>query len=125
LKLTTPHSDPDVVDSVLLTDYPNCTHVAVKVTHLNLRAWHTKENIRLGSSEGDVLKAYGTGTAKDIQKDERSMGTLISGYRDGDKVPDIGEKSIFYSSLDDDDPSMAEFGVRKGKVCSISLSDSE
>jgi hypothetical protein len=125
LKLTTPDSDPDVVDSVLLTDYPNCTHVPVKVTRLNLRAWHTKENIRLGSSEGDVLNAYGKGTAEDIQKDERSIGTLISGYRDGDKVPDIGEKSIFYSSLDDDDLSMAKFGVRRGKVCSILLSDSE
>lgn len=124
LKVTTVHSDPTIADSVLLSDFPNCAHVPVKVTHVNLRMWHTKENIRLGSGEKEVLSAYGKGEARDVLKDERSIGTLISGHRDGDNVPDIGEKSIFYSG-DDDDLSMAEFGVRKGKVCSILLSDSE
>src|SRR6266705_2193209 len=59
LRLTTEDTDPEVLDSLFLSDFPNCTHVRVKITPANLRTWHTKERIGLGSSEEKVLDVYG------------------------------------------------------------------
>jgi hypothetical protein len=48
-----------VIGAVLLSDVPNCLHMGKRATEDNLDAWKTPENIKLGSSENDVMKAYG------------------------------------------------------------------
>ena len=48
-----------ITGEVLLSDFPNCANTPKQVTTDNLQAWRTKEGIGLGSTEEDVLKAYG------------------------------------------------------------------
>ncbi len=125
LYLDTGHeNEPPQVDAVFVSDFPNCTRVPQETIKIDLRAWKTPEGVRLGSSEEDVLKAYGKPSRQDAlaSKTPNDYAELIRGYRKGDKVPGMGEKSLFYAGKD---LQRAEFGIRNGKVSYIFLSSEE
>jgi hypothetical protein len=109
------------VDDVLLSDFPNCLHMPKDVTQTtrqDLREWRTPEKIGLGSSEDDVIRAYGKPNY--VHKlDARKVGRVLLGYRSGDAVPDVGEKSLEYRV--EDRTRSAEFGIRNGTVAWIAM----
>jgi hypothetical protein len=81
-----------------------------------LNGWKTPPGIGLGSSEQEVLHAYGK-PSREEKIDSRIYKQLIKGYKKGDSLPDAGEKELVYG--------LARFGMRNGKVSYIWLSYSE
>jgi len=118
------HAIPGRVGDVLLSDFPNCVSRPRQNTQNDLLAWKTKEGIGLGSSEEDVLQAYGKPSADDVV-DSRTCSVVIQGYRSS-KCPQIGNKRLFYSGvLRENMWRSAEFGIRNKKVSWILLSANE
>lgn len=94
------------------------TKIDGKLTTQDIRNWKTSEGIGLGSSEEDVLKAYGKPSAEkklDAQKPRLATKGLIAGYREGDHQPWVGIKIIIYGPRIGE-PQVSEFGMRDGKV---------
>jgi hypothetical protein len=113
------------LDDILLSDFPNCLHMSMRITKNDLRAWRTAEGIGLGSSEEDVRRAYGTPSAEkklDAQNPGFAMKGLIEGYRVGDNQPRVADKVIIYGPRE---LQVTEFGIRDGKVSYIWLKDSD
>lgn len=124
------HFETDVemtsgVADFLLSDFPNCRHMRKRIATKALPTWRTPEGIGLGSSEEDVLKAYGTPSAEkklEAQKPILEIKGLLAGYRAGDNQPRIGDKVIIYGPRE---LQVADFGIRDGKVSYIWLKDSD
>jgi len=113
------------VADFLLSDFLNCLHTSKRVTPNRLRAWKTPEGIGLGSSEADVLRAYGAPSAEkklETQKPIREIKGLIAGYRAGDGQARIGDKVIIYGPRE---LQTVDFGIRDGRVSYIWLKDSD
>jgi len=113
------------VADFLLSDFPNCLHKHKRITPNGLDAWKTPEGIGLGSSEEDVVRAYGTPSAEkqlDAQKPILETKGLILGYRAGDNQPRIGDKIIIYGPRE---LQAVDFGIRDGKVSYIWLKESD
>jgi hypothetical protein len=110
---------PEEVEFVL-NDFRNCIHMPEIVTREDLHAWQTPEGIGLGSSEEEVLKAYGK-PPREWKIDAKIAREKIRGFRDGDKLPDVGDKLFYYYGTEFG--STTEFGIRAGKVSYISFYD--
>ena len=113
------------VADFLLSDFPNCLHMRKRIATNTLRAWKTPEGIGLGSSEEDVLKAYGMPSAEkklDTQKPAIEIKGLLAGYREADNRPRIGDKVITYGPRE---LQAVDFGIRDGKVSYIWLKESD
>jgi len=113
------------VADVLLSDFPNCLHMRKRIATNALRAWKTPEGVGLGSSEEDVVKAYGTPSAEkklDAQKPILEIKGLLAGYRAGDDQPRIGDKIIIYGPRE---LHAVDFGIRDGKVSYVWLKESD
>ena len=110
---------PEEVE-VVLNDFRNCTHMPEIATKEDLRAWQTPEGIGLGSSEEEVLKAYGN-PPREWKIDAKIAREKIRGLRNGDQLPAVGEKLFFYYG--NEFGSTTEFGIREGKVSYISFYD--
>jgi hypothetical protein len=113
------------VADFLLSDFPNCLHMRKRTTTKDLRTWKTPEGIGLGSSEEDVLKAYGTPSTEkklDAQKPVLEIKGLLAGYRAGDKQSRIGDKVIIYGPRG---LHAVDFGIRDGTVSYIWLKESD
>src|SRR5262249_11213293 len=98
------------LDDLLLTDFPNCVHLSTRITANSLSGWRTPEGIRLGSSEEDVRRAYGTPSSEkklDAQNPGFAMKGLIEGYQAGDRQPRVADKIIIYGPLE---LQVTEFG---------------
>jgi len=113
------------MDDVLISDFPNCLHMPKRIAANGLHSWRTPEGIGLGSSEEDVLHAYGTPSEVkklDARKPLLETNGLLAGYRTADGQPRIGDKIIIYGPLE---LQVTEFGMRDGKVSYIWLKDSD
>ena len=109
----------------LLSEFPNCVHKRKGLTTRNLRDWKTPEGIGLGSSEAEVVKAYGAPTATkklDAQKPIVEAKGLVAGYRTGDTRSNVGEKLLIYGPRE---LQQLDFGIRNGKVSYIWLKESD
>ena len=109
------------IDDLLLSDFPNCLHMPKRITTNGLPAWKTPEGIGLGSSEEDVLKAYGKPSAEkklDAQKPGLATKGLVAGYREGDKQSWAGIRIIIYGPRSGE-LQVTEFGMRDGRVSYI------
>src|SRR5947209_7646838 len=58
LYFETIHAEKGVVGAIFLSVFPNCVHLPVQSANGVLN-WKTDKGIELGSSEADVVKAYG------------------------------------------------------------------
>ncbi len=128
LYILTIDTEQDVAGEVMISDFSNCMHKARQITTSDLYAWKTPEGIGLGSREIDVVKAYGKpySELKIDSTNLRWMQMIIHGFRHGDDVPQVGDKAISYAAGEEsEDLSLAQFGIRKGRVCWIRLSMSE
>ncbi len=110
---------PEEVE-VVLNDFGNCMHMPEILTTEDLHTWQTTEGIRLGSSEEEVLNAYGK-PPREWKIDAKVAREKIRGLRNGDKLPDVGDKLFFYYG--NEFGSTTEFGIREGKVSYISFYD--
>jgi hypothetical protein len=116
----TDHS-PRMMTDVFLSDFQHCWHMPEgidQVTPENLKNWRTPEGIGLGSSEQDVIKAYGKPT--DTLKTDVRYVAILLGLRPRDTAPDVGTKSLEYG-IPSDRTRAAEFGIRNGKVAWIAM----
>jgi hypothetical protein len=95
-----------------------------QVTTDDLNAWKTREGVKIGSSEDDVIKAYGKPSSED-KINAQTYRFAIRGYRPTDNVPMIADKMMLYNDSTGDNLSAAEFGIRSGKVSFIWLSHNE
>jgi len=114
---------PPTVDAAFLSDFPNCLHMPTALTAESLNGWKTPEGIGLGSSEQDVLHAYGKPTRQG-KPDSKIYRELVKNYQKGDTLPDLGDKELQYGPSAGD-LSLARFGIRNGKVSYIWLSYSD
>jgi hypothetical protein len=125
LNMVAIHSEPDVPGDVVLTDFPSCVHMPVKVVTSDLREWKTPEGIGLGSSEEEVVRAYGKPSREftlPIPKYLELYRPLLNGYREGDRLPDMAVWVLRYVGAE---LSSVDFRIRKGKVSYIWWSDNE
>jgi hypothetical protein len=125
LYLVTGHEhEPPQIEAVSLSDFPYCAHKPETSTRSDLHAWKTPEGIGLGGSEEDVLRTYGkpSKVAKPGSKTASEYAELIRGYKKGDRLPDMGEKTLLYDARE---LGGAEFGIRDGKVLYIWISNEE
>jgi hypothetical protein len=124
-------TEPLNVADVLLSTFPNCMRMKVHLSSGDLLSWKTSEGIGLGSTEADVLKAFGDTSSRtpiaavDSPSSQESRldsiyKFIIRGFQTGDKVPPVGDHDLFYRSKDLDDLRAAEFGIRDGEVSWIS-----
>jgi hypothetical protein len=113
------------VADFLLSDFPNCLHTSKRVTPSRLDAWKTPEGIGLGSSEEDIVKAYGIPSAEKklvAQKPMREIKGLIAGYRARDEQARTADKVIIYGPRE---LQAVDFGIRDGRVSYIWLKNSD
>jgi hypothetical protein len=116
---------PPTVDATFLSDFQNCLRMPTALAAENLNTWKTPEGIGLGSSEQDVLHAYGKPT-REGKPDSKIYRELVKGYQKGDTLPDLGDKDLQYGAGPAvGDLSVARFGIRNGKVSYIWLSYSD
>lgn len=110
-----------ITGEVLLSDFPNCANSPKQVTADNLATWKTKEGIGLGSSEEEVLKAYGKPNSNlEFGTKLHDYMLVIRGYRPTrEKPPQIGDTRFMYYT--DKDLEGAQFGFRQGRICWIWL----
>jgi hypothetical protein len=125
LYLRSAEAVPPTVDAVLVSDFPICANMPVAFAKDELNGWKTPQGIGLGSSEQDVLHAYGK-PSREEKTDSRIYKELIKGYKKGDPLPDAGDKQLVYGAgATAGDLSLTRFGMRNGKVSYIWLSYSE
>jgi hypothetical protein len=125
LYLASAEGVPPTVDAAFLSDFPNCMHMATASTTDNLNRWRTPEGIGLGSSDQDVLHAYGK-PSQERKPESKTYRELVKGYQKGDTLPDLGDKELQYGAGPAmGDLSLAKFGIRNGKVSYIWLSYSD
>jgi len=125
LYLVTGHEhEPPQIEAVSLSDFANCAHQAETPTKSNLYSWKTPEGIGLSNTEEDVLRTYGkpSRVVTAGSKTASEYAELIRGYKEGDKLPDIGQKALRYDARE---LGGAEFGIRSGKVSYIWISNEE
>ena len=113
---------PKEVDTVLLADFPACSPSVTQTTDNDLHAWTTPEGIHLGSSEDEVLNAYGPPDKKEKLGPNTCCDSIVSHRWPAGKAPDLGDKTFSYASSE---LERAEFGFRKSKVSYIFVSNSE
>lgn len=117
------------VGDVFLSDFPNCVDCIPQLTSEILSDWKTEKLIGIGNTIDDVIAAYGKPA-----KDEIIAGTAFRSLIQGDYLvnenryakiqrPELGERALIYGNTDD--LRSSAFGISKGKVVWISLSNSE
>jgi hypothetical protein len=120
--LSTGNEEPAQIDTVFLSDFPNCFHWQMRTTEIDPRSWTTPEGIGLGSTEEDLLHAYGKPSSEETINTKNCCQYMLRGFRQGDPLPNVGEKSLRYEGKE---LMRATFGIRNGKVSFIWISDAE
>jgi len=118
------HESPPEPWTLFLSDFPTCMHVPTgfkSVAAMDLSDLKTPEGIGLGSSLEDVLRIYGKPASQRKFK-PWEFKVIFFGYKEGEKVPDIGDTAIDYSN---GGALVSEFGIRNGRVSYVELSASE
>ena len=115
--------EPGKAGDVLLSDFPNCMDRPQQVTSENLLTWKADKGVGIGSTEDDVLKAYGMPSRQD-KIDRRGYRWVIQGdHSSREGRSERGSRVLVYN--ESDDLRAAEFGIRDGKVAWIFLSQNE
>ncbi len=115
------------VGGVLLSIFPNCVRNPVYETPEAIAKWKTKEGIGLGNKKQDVLRTYGKPSEDNLIKGDLYRGVIVGDFRNDHYTikpkPDIGDEVLEYTEKDS--LLTAEFGLRKGIIIWISISDNE
>jgi hypothetical protein len=114
------------IGEMVITDFSNCDAETSSLPRtLPQAAWKTPEGIGLGSSEQDVVRAYGNPAARDPVT-AASIATMKAGGAGKSKeVPaDAGDTMLTYNS-DFAELRLAWILLRHGKVSGIRLADIE
>jgi hypothetical protein len=122
LYLSTGDSEPPEIDTVFLSDFSNCFHWQIRTTQIDLGSWRTPEGIGLGSTEEELLHAYGKPSSEETINAKNCCQSMLRGFRRDDPLPNVGEKSLSYEGKE---LMRATFGIRNGKVSFIWISDAE
>jgi hypothetical protein len=115
--------EPGHAGDVLLSDFPNCMDRPQRVTSEDLLTWKADKGVGIGSTEDDVLKAYGKPSRQD-KIDRKGYRWVIQGDHSAlEERRERGNRVLVYNV--DDDVRAAEFGIRDRKVAWIFLSQNE
>lgn len=115
---------PKIVGQVLISDFPNCRGEIKHTTNVSFLSWKTEKDIRLGSKEDEVKKAYGR-PSRESKVEGSKFRWIIRGQEASvASMHEIGDKVLVYSG-GDNDLRTAFFGIRQGKVAWIALSANE
>jgi hypothetical protein len=120
--------DETIAASVTLSSSRTCINRTVQITPDELAAWKTDKGVGLTNTEEQVEKAYGT-PSKVVSTDGADYGGVIYGnitssdHPSGER-PELGSKALIYQGAAND-LSLAEFGIKDGRVVWISLSYNE
>jgi hypothetical protein len=113
------------VADVLLSDFVNCTETRKQIAPNSLSSWKTPEGVGLGSSEEEILRAYGKPTTeKNVEGGTPlpEMKGLIVGNRSSEGEKRIVDKILVYGPRE---LQQADFGLRDGRVSYIWLKESD
>ena len=116
-------SNQRIVAEVNLSDFSTCMHVPKglnQITADDLCTWRTPEGVGLGSTEEDVIRAYGK-PDYERQLDSKTYHLAVPGYRKTDSPPPVGGKMLVYKGREDES-RCTWFGIRNGRVAWINLS---
>jgi len=117
--------DDTLAAAVTLSRSRDCVTHPAQITQDDLAGWKTEQGIGLGSTEEEVQEAYhrpSTVVSLDgTNYDSIDYGDLASSYHPPAKPPEIGSKALIYRA-GPNDLSLAEFGIKDGRVIWISLS---
>lgn len=120
--------DPKIAGTVTLSSLKDCINHPVLVTPDDLAAWKTERGVGIGSTEEQVEKAYGEPSKMDSIEGADYGSVLYGDLTSSDRLPEkkleLGTKALIYRGASTD-PSIAEFGIKDGRVIWISLSYSE
>jgi hypothetical protein len=117
--------DDKVAAAVTLSSSRDCVNHPVLVTQDDIARWKTDKGIGLGSSEEQVQEAYDRPSTV-VSIDGTNYGSidygdLASSDHPPSKPLEIGTKALVYRGATND-LSLAEFGIKDGRVVWISLS---
>jgi hypothetical protein len=117
--------DDKVAAAATLSNSRDCIAHPVLVTQDDVARWKTDKGIGLGNTEEQVQEAYDLPTTV-VSIDGTNYGAidygdLASSERPPAKPLEIGTKALIYRGAADD-LSLAEFGIKDGRVVWISLS---
>jgi len=120
--------DETVAASVTLSSFRNCINHPVQVTTDGLSGWKTDKGIGLSSTEDEVQRAYGKPSRVDSTEGADYGGVIYGDITSSDyrpeQRPELGSKVLVYQGAAND-LSIAEFGIKDGRVVWISLSYNE
>jgi hypothetical protein len=115
------------VGRVFLSIFPNCVRNTVYETPEAVGKWKTKEGLGLGSTKEDVLRTYGKPSEDNLIKGDLYLSIIVGGFQGFvftiKPKPDIGDEVLEYTEKDS--LMTAAFGLRKGIIIWISISDNE
>lgn len=117
--------DDTVAAAVTLSSSRDCVTRPTHVTQDDLARWKTEKGIGLGSTEEQVHEAYDRPTTV-VSIDGTNYGALdygdlVSADHPPEKPLEMGTKALIYRGSAAD-LSLAEFGIKDGRVVWISLS---
>lgn len=107
---------------VALAEFPNCMGVPVSPTRAAIRTWRTREGIGLGSTLAAVLQAYGTPTDRGTQASNSAAVVYNPRLLPVPGRHEVATLLIYNSATD---MRGAQFGIVRGRVAWITLSDNE
>jgi hypothetical protein len=115
------------IGAMVVTDFPDCAAQYSRLASSSVQLeWKTPEGIGLGSSEKDVVRAYGKPVERESVTAESAAGMMMVG--DHGKPKDVpanaGDTLLTYKS-DFADLSLTWILLRHGKVSGIRLLDTE
>ena len=117
--------DDTVAGAVTLSRSRDCVTHPVHVAQDDIAAWKTEKGVGLGSTEEQVQEAYDRPTTVvSLDGSDYSAidyGDLAASDRPPKPAPDLGTKALIYRA-GPNDLSLAEFGIKDGRVVWISLS---
>jgi hypothetical protein len=115
------------IGEMVITDFSNCNKETSSLPRrLPQAAWKTPEGIGLGSSEQDVVRAYGNPAARDpvTAASIAAMMRAVDAGKPKEVPADAGDTMLTYNS-DFADLRLAWILLRHGKVSGIRLADIE
>lgn len=116
--------EPKQAGGVLLSRFQNCIGQPIQITSENISDWKTEKSVGLGSTLADVQKAYGKPSEFHKIKDADYLWVIKGFHSSKENMPERGDSVMVYNGPENDLRG-ADFGICKGKVVWIFLSDNE
>jgi hypothetical protein len=116
--------DEAVVGDALISSFPNCVDRVPHIARRDSLQWKAERGIGIGSTEREVVAAYGRPSREDRIIGNAYRWVVHGGMPLAEKIPNRGSRVLVYRGASDDIRT-AEFGLSDGRVAWIFVSCNE